>query len=100
MPWTSEHIKWLTDTGKTLTTVDGKTVHIWQLRHQHDDAILSAWAKHCRNHYCLDTEIDHLSDGTGLNRCDYLCQYVFPDKTAAPGPSIRAGDFAMGNPGG
>lgn len=29
-----------------------------------------------------------------MTRSEYLAQLVFPDKTAAPGPSIRAGDFA------
>lgn len=89
-----EHIKWLTDTGKTLTTSDGKTVHIWRLRHRKDDVVLSEWARHFRNHYCPDSEIDLLRGGTGLSRRDYLCQYVFPDKKLAPGPSIRSGDFA------
>ena len=32
--------------------------------------------------------------GTGLSRSEYLTQIKFPDRTAAPGPSIRAGDFA------
>ena len=94
MPWSSKHVMWLRDTGTTLTTACGKIARIWQLAHHNDKTTLSAWAKHYRNHYCLDSEIDDLKDGTGLSRCDYLCQYVFPDDTAAPGPSIRAGDFA------
>ena len=47
-----------------------------------------------RQHYCSDTEIDALRAGTGLSRAQYLVQLVFPDKSVAPGPSIRAGDFA------
>ena len=58
MPWTSEHINWLIDTGERLTTVDGKTVEVWEFRHEEDDEILSLWARHFRNHYCLDSEID------------------------------------------
>ena len=94
MPWTSSHIKWLVDTGETLTTADGKTVEVWEFRHGNEDAVLSAWAKHFRNHYCLDSEIDELRDGTGLGRTQYLINFAFPDKSKAPGPSIRAGDFA------
>lgn len=57
MPWTLEHIKWFVDTGERLKTADGKTIEIWEFRHKKDDVVLSAWAKHFRNHYCLDTEI-------------------------------------------
>lgn len=94
MPWTSEHLNWLIDTGERLSTADGKSVQVWEFRYRNDDVILSAWAKHYRNHYCLDCEIDELRDGTGLSRTGYLCKLVFPDKSKAPGPSIRAGDFA------
>ncbi len=94
MPWTSEHLKWLVNTGETLITADGKPVEIWELRPQQDDEIFSAWAKHFRNHYCWDNEIDELREGTGLSRAEYLFKYAFPGKSKPPGPSIRAGDFA------
>src|ERR1700690_2369688 len=87
------HLAWLMDTGGRITTADGKVVEVWELRHSSDCATLSDWAKHFRNHYCLDTEIDALRNGTGLSRADYLIHIKFPDATAAPGPSIRAGDF-------
>jgi hypothetical protein len=89
-----EHVKWLTDTNERLTTVDGITVEVWELFHKPDEKVLSAWAKHFRNHYCLDTQIGELVDGTEHpTRADYLLKIKFPDKKAAPGPSIRAGDF-------
>jgi hypothetical protein len=94
MPWTSEHLKWLIDTGEQLSTADGEIVDIWEFKVEEDDRVFSAWARHFRNHYCLDSEIDDLRDGTGLCRSDYLCEYVFPDKSVAPGPSVRSGDFA------
>ena len=65
MPWTNKHIQWLVDTGKRLKTTDGKEVEVWEFRHQNDDDVLSAWAKHFRNHYCLDTEIDFLKGLVG-----------------------------------
>lgn len=55
---------------------------------------LSEWASNFRQHYCSNSEIDALRAGTGLTRSEYLTQLVFPDKSAAPGPGIRAGDFA------
>lgn len=94
MPWTSQHLDWLVDTGETLTTTDGKAVKIYKLSPQNNDEIFASWAKHFRNHYCLDIEIDALRAGTGLSRADYLLKYAFPGKSAPPGPSIRAGDFA------
>jgi len=46
MPWTSEHTKWLVDTGERLKTADGKEVEVWEFRHEKDEAMLSAWARH------------------------------------------------------
>jgi predicted nucleotidyltransferase len=94
MPWTSKHVQWLIDTKKRLITADGKSVAIFEFQHKNDVKVLSVWAKHFRNHYCLDSEIDSLVSGTGLTKGQYLEQVKFPDKTNAPGPSIRAGDFA------
>ena len=62
-------------------------------RYKKDEEILKSWAKHFRNHYCLDTEIDYYRRGYGYSRADYLDRIKFPDQSSAPGPSIRAGDF-------
>jgi len=88
-----KHIDWLTDTKQTLKTVDGKNVKVFQFNHLQDDKVLSAWAKHFRNHYCLDSEIDSLRKATGYSRAEYLREIKFPDGKVKPGPSIRAGDF-------
>ena len=93
MPWTSEHTKWLVDTGERLKTADGKEVEVWEFRHEKDEAVLSAWAKHFRNHYCFDSEIDYWRKGYKYSRREYLNTIKFPDPKVAPGPSIRAGDF-------
>lgn len=93
MPWTSEHTKWLVDTGERLTTNDGKEVEVWEFQHQEDEAVLSSWAKHFRNHYCFDTEIDYFRKGYKFSRTEYLNNIKFPDPKKAPGPSIRSGDF-------
>lgn len=42
MPWTSEHTKWLVDTGERLKIADGKEVEVWEFRHENDEAVLSA----------------------------------------------------------
>lgn len=88
------HISWFKETGQTLTTVAGEKVQVLEFAHASDPNILKAWAKHFREHYCLDAVLDEAREGTGLSRREYLEQLVFPDKVAAPGPSIRAGDFA------
>jgi hypothetical protein len=64
-----------------------------ELRRGKDDGVLSAWAKHFRNQYCHDDQIDDLCRGTKLSRAEYLRTIKFPDESLAPGPSIRAGDF-------
>lgn len=91
MPWTSEHIKWFVDTRERLMTADGKEVEVWEFRHENDEVVLSAWAKHFRNHYCLDTMIDSLRGRR--SRAEYLTDIKFPSQTSKLGPSIRAGDF-------
>ena len=88
-----EHIKWLVDTGERISSVDGKTVAIWEFQYIKDEKTLSAWARHFRNHYCLDEQIDDLCNGTGYSRAEYLTKLKFPDEKNPPGPSIRAGDF-------
>jgi hypothetical protein len=93
MPWTSEHAKWLVDTGTRIKTLDGKEVEVWDFRHMDDPAVLSAWAKHFRNHYCFDKEIDYWRRGYNYSRQQYLTNIKFPDEKLSPGPSIRAGDF-------
>ena len=88
------HLGWLVKTGKVLRTQDGVPIELWTLNHQPNSKILSAWAKHFRNHYCDDGQIDLLRNGTGHSRADYLTKLKFPDAHATPGPSIRSGDFA------
>jgi hypothetical protein len=91
---TPAHLAWLVDTGKRLSTADGREIEIWELQHTDDAAVLSEWAKHFRQHYCDDEMLDKLAKGTGKTRAEYLVDLKFPDGKVAPGPSIRAGDFA------
>lgn len=87
------HIDWLVDTGKTVTTTSGNAVRIFELRHQTDPAVLSAWAKRFRHHYCRDDQLDSLRKGTGHSRAEYLTKIKFPSKAEGLGPATRAGDF-------
>jgi hypothetical protein len=74
-----------------LTSADGKTIEIWELRHTTDPTVLSAWAKHFRHQYCSDSDIDSLR--AARSRKDYLEQIKFPSRSSNLGPSVRAGDF-------
>lgn len=69
----------------------GKFSQVWAFHHEKDEAVLSAWAKHSRNHYCLDTDIDFLRGKQ--SRKDYLNALKFPCSSTKLGPGIRAGDF-------
>lgn len=93
MPWTDKHLHWLVNTGQKIKTTDGKSVEIWEFNHKEDDEVLSAWATHFRNHYCLDSEIDFLRKGYGFSCSEFLNNIKFPDPSKKPGPSIRSGDF-------
>jgi hypothetical protein len=88
------HLSSLTKCAKTLATSDGCRIDVWELCVPSTAACLSAWASNFRQHYCSDSEIDDLRAGTGLSRAEYLTELIFPDKSVAPGPGIRAGDFA------
>ena len=87
------HVAWLQNTGNIIQTADGTPAEVWELHHTNDEAILSAWAKHFREHYCRDTELPDLVSGTGLSKTQFLTTIKFPDASTAPGPSTRAGDF-------
>lgn len=78
---------------KSIFTAEGKEVSVWHLKIPDDEIHLSAWAKYFREHYCLDSEIDTLRNGTGLSRQAYLLELIFPDSKLAPGPGVRSGDF-------
>ena len=93
MSFNSDHLIWLEDTKKTLTTQDGIPIKVFELNHKNDESILNNWAKHFRNHYCLDEDIDTLRDATGKSRMEYLNDLVFPDTTTHSGPATRSGDF-------
>lgn len=95
MPWTSKHLHWLTDLKKTVKTSCGKDVKMYRFAPDFKDkTVMSAWAKHFRNHYCFDTEIDFLRMGTPHSRKSYLTELKFPNDKRGFGPGVRAGDFA------
>lgn len=94
MPWTSEHLQWLVETGEEITTKCGKKAKIFRFDYDvNNQEVMAKWAKHFRNHYCSDNQIDFLR-APSQTRADYLLTMKFPDQTKAPGPSIRSGDFA------
>ncbi|ERE07184.1 hypothetical protein O166_06355, partial [Pseudogulbenkiania ferrooxidans EGD-HP2] len=94
LDWGEKMAVCLTKCDYSLTSSDGYPIEIWELNVPLTGEFLSTWASRFRQHYCPDVEIDMLREGTGLSRADYLTQLVFPDKSVAPGPGVRAGDFA------
>ena len=88
------HLASLTKCAKPLAASDGCRIDVWELSVPPTASYLSEWASNFRQHYCSDAEIDALRAGTGLSRAEYLTQLIFPDESVAPGPGIRAGDFA------
>lgn len=87
-----EYLNWLVQ-DKTIVTAEGKQIDIHELVIQDDEDIMNAWAKHLREHYCADSEIDIYRVGYGLERDEYLKTIKFPDEHTKPGPSVRSGDF-------
>jgi len=94
MPWTNQHIQWFHETGEIIETQCGKQAKVLSFVHDvNNQQAMSAWAKHFRNHYCADGQIEVLK-APGQTNSDYLLSMKFPSATDKPGPSIRAGDFA------
>ncbi|MBE4941281.1 uncharacterized protein DUF1837 [Bacillus thuringiensis] len=90
---TQSHIRWFKNTGQTIQTSEGKNIEVFEFKYEQDEETLSSWAKHFREHYCLDSEIDFFREGYNYTRAEYLNIIKFPDSSRTPGPSIRAGDF-------
>lgn len=88
-----KHISWIQDTSEEIVTIEGQEVRVLELKHNSDQEVLSEWAKHFRNHYCKDAEIDFFRRGPNLSRSEYLNTIKFPSSSMTPGPSIRSGDF-------
>lgn len=78
----------------SLTLAAGEKCEVWELDVPDDAPCLSEWARRFRETYCPDRDLDILREGTGKSRAEYLMDLVFPDKSVAPGPAVRAGDFA------
>ncbi|MES9970313.1 MAG: Hachiman antiphage defense system protein HamA [Candidatus Thiodiazotropha sp.] len=94
MPWTNEHLQWLHDTGEIIVTSSGESVPVFEFAYDNsNEEVMHHWATHFRNHYCLDTEIEHLKP-EGMSNSDYLLTLKFPGKSGGLGPSTRSGDFA------
>lgn len=92
--FSNQHIDWLRPIDSVVKTQCGKLYQVYEFAHDaSDDAVMTAWAKHFRNHYCLDSEINRIKV-PGLSNKDFLLNYKFPDRSEALGPATRSGDFA------
>jgi hypothetical protein len=63
MPTAPPHSAWLVQAATPLKTKNGRPVQVVEFNHTQDEAVLSAWAKHFREHYKLDSQIDVLRAG-------------------------------------
>lgn len=88
-----EYLKWIKKIG-VEETCNNKNVGIFEFKYEYDDTIMNRWAKHFRQQYCSDNDLNEESEANGLSKSDYLLQIKFPTEHGSPGPSIRSGDFA------
>lgn len=93
-PVRPSHLSWLAREDTSLVSACGRSIEIWKLTPTGNAEVLSDWARHFRQHYCKDADLPALVSGTGKTKTEYLIDLVFPDQKAAPGPSIRSGDFS------
>lgn len=87
------HLAWLEQTD-TYTSACGQAISVFALKYDALDVkVMSEWARHFRNHYCLDKHLQFIKNPM-MSNSEYLTSEKFPSRSIAPGPSIRAGDFA------
>lgn len=70
-PFNSNHFQWLPHT-ETINSSDGKPIEIYTK----NEEILNEWTKHFRPHYCLDTDIDDLREGSNKTRKKLLNEFI------------------------
>ena len=83
------HTPWFSESDIKISTVDGKAVRVIDFLHRDDEAILKLWAKHFREHYVKDENIDEACVPMGLSRSEYLQTIKFPSE-----PHIISGEFS------
>jgi hypothetical protein len=66
------HTKWIIKTVTKLKAAAGQEIRVLEFQHKNDAAVMSLWAQHFREHYCLDKVLDEAREGTGLSRKQYL----------------------------
>jgi hypothetical protein len=87
-----KYLNWLVSTGSALSS-DGHTIELFSFNYSlSNSSVLTEWAKHFREHYCLDEHIDALKSPE-MTRKEHLEELIFPSLTGF-GPGIRSGDFA------
>lgn len=93
MPTQPLYCSWFQDSGRVLSTTDGKQVRIINFNHEQDDEILKNWALHLRRHYVSDSDLESTSSLMGMSSGDFLRDIKFPNNTGF-GPRVRSGDFS------
>lgn len=96
------YIQWFIKSSNEYKTKDGKSVEVWEFKHNDDETILKNWAYNFRQNYITNDEINNIISGTEYEgrKKDFLKEKVFPDektlyKKRKPRDSIvRIGDFA------
>lgn len=89
----SSHIKYFKKKSD-LVTIQGKVVTIYELKIDQDVTIINEWARHLREEYCSDDDLEFLVPDTGLTYQEFLAQIKFPDPTIGIGAATMSGDFA------
>ena len=89
----NSHLKYF-QKKSNLVTNQGKIVTVYELKIDHDVTIINEWARHLREHYCSDEELNFLAFSTGHTNQEFLAQIVFPDPNNRLGPATMSGDFA------
>ncbi len=76
------YIQWFIKSSDEYKTIDGKSVEVWEFKHNDDETILKDWAYNFRQNYITDDEINLLIEDTCYEgrKQDFLREIVFPDE--------------------
>lgn len=76
------HLAWLEQTD-VYTSACGLPIPVLTLNYNIlDEAVMSTWAKHFRNHYCRDDQLEFLKNPM-LTNSEYLLAEKFPHETGS-----------------
>ena len=83
-----DYIHWLIKEDGKILNYKGE-FKCFKIDYNNDDDVLDEWAKHIRNHYISDDELENTISLFGISKEQYLKDNILPQKSDPFGPTAR-----------